>query len=208
MAAVPNRRERKREQTRRAMTIAALRLFRERGFEETTVEEIAAASDFHRATFFRIFESKEDVILGDIVERLEDMRATFRSEAPAADPWSIARRVLTDEATSFEDSGDELDPLRVALLTTDPALQPRFTAMTLAWERTVAELFARSAGVDIDTDVVSQVLATAMIGVVRTAMLTAPISGKGTRELLDEGFDVLEAGGLARVGLTHRPPSV
>ncbi|MDX8152979.1 TetR/AcrR family transcriptional regulator [Patulibacter brassicae] len=206
MAAAPNRRERKREQTRRALTLAALRLFREQGFEATTVEEIAAASDFHRATFFRVFESKEDVLLGDIVERLEDMRATFRAASPAEDPWAIARRVLTAEATSFEDSDDELDPLRVRLLTTDPVLQPRFTAMTLAWERAVAELFAASAGVDPDTDVTSQVLATAMIGVVRTAMLTASPSGKSARQILEEGFDLLEAGELARGGLTRRSP--
>jgi AcrR family transcriptional regulator len=44
------RRERKKAQTRRALTKAALDLFLERGFDATTIEDIAEAADFHRAT--------------------------------------------------------------------------------------------------------------------------------------------------------------
>jgi len=200
------RRERKRLDTRRRLTRAALNLFIERGFDATTVDDIAEAADFHRATFFRVFDSKEDVLLGDIIERLEDLRAVLGSAVPAEDPWPIVRRILTAEATDMEGGDDELDPLRVTLLTQDPALQPRFTAMTLDWERAVAEFLAQCRGADPATDITSRVISTAMIGVVRTAMLAAPVTDRGVRDLLDEGFDLLEAGGLAAQVRTESGP--
>jgi len=55
-------RERKRQQTRERLTRAAMALFLERGFEATTLDDIAAAADISRRSFFHYFESKEDVV--------------------------------------------------------------------------------------------------------------------------------------------------
>src|SRR5262245_49262797 len=94
------RRERKKEQTRRALTRAALTLFLERGFDATTVDDIADAADYHRATFFRIFQSKEDVALGDINDRFKAAQTALGAALPTHEPWAVARRVLTEQATS------------------------------------------------------------------------------------------------------------
>jgi AcrR family transcriptional regulator len=58
-------RERKKLKTKAAIQKAALRLFKRQGYEETTVEQIAAAADISESTFFNYFPSKEDVVIYD-----------------------------------------------------------------------------------------------------------------------------------------------
>jgi AcrR family transcriptional regulator len=204
------RRERKKAQTRRALTKAALDLFLERGFDATTVEDIAEAADFHRATFHRIFASKEDVAMGGILELFALARERFRGGLPVDDPWSVARAILTDTMTGFEDSDDELEAAHLRVWTTDPALQARFTAMMLDWENEIARFFAGAWGLDPDTDIRCYAIATAMIGVARSALLMQRPSTVSVRDTLEAGFDYLEAAGFGKRATSdaHKTPAV
>jgi len=70
-------RERKKARTRASLREHALRLFREQGYQRTTVEQIAAAAEVSPSTFFRYFPTKEDLVLQDdmdtrLVEAFED----------------------------------------------------------------------------------------------------------------------------------------
>src|SRR5918994_275367 len=58
-------RERKKQRTRQALRQAAVRLFLERGFEATTIADIAAAAEVAPRTFFSYYPTKEDVVLGE-----------------------------------------------------------------------------------------------------------------------------------------------
>lgn len=189
-----SRRERKREQTRLALIRSALTLFRKQGFEATTVEEIAEAADYHRATFFRVFGSKDDVALGDISERLEAARAALEENTHSEDPWKTACEIVAREGTKFVAGDPQLQASYVALWISDPGLQQRFTALMIEWERAVARFFATCWGVDPDHDIDCQVIGTAIIGVARSSMLVSQASEQSIPDLLAAGFDTLAKG--------------
>ena len=76
--AVHGRRERKKEETRRRITISALELFHEKGFEATTVDEITERADVAKGTFFNYFPRKESVLAAlseEWMERAEEHAA-------------------------------------------------------------------------------------------------------------------------------------
>ena len=65
MTTVAGLRERKKQKTKAAIQRAALRLFKRQGYEETTIEQIAAAAEISESTFFNYFREKEDVVIYD-----------------------------------------------------------------------------------------------------------------------------------------------
>src|ERR1700748_3060170 len=96
-------RERKKAKTRAAIRDHALRLFRENGYQRTTVEQIAAAAEVSPSTFFRYFPTKEDVVLQDdmdtrMVEALERQPASLS-------PLSAVRAAARDALASYTEDG-------------------------------------------------------------------------------------------------------
>lgn len=75
-------RERKKRRTRQAIVDAAVELFNERGYERTTVADIAAAADIAPRTFFAYFPSKEHVLFDDFDALLESMRERLDAREP------------------------------------------------------------------------------------------------------------------------------
>ncbi len=93
MQTPPDRRSRKRLATRRAISEVADRLFQERGFDNVTVDEIAAAADVGRMTVFNHFPRKEDMFFDRDEEGRETVRAALRQREDGISPVETLRRL-------------------------------------------------------------------------------------------------------------------
>src|SRR6201993_2202427 len=101
-------RERKKARTRAAIREHALRLFREQGYQRTTVEQIAAAGEVSPSTFFRYFPTKEELILQDDMDtRLGD---AFERQPAGPGPIAAVRAATREVIESYSEA--DLDVLR------------------------------------------------------------------------------------------------
>jgi AcrR family transcriptional regulator len=102
----PDRRSRKRQATRQGISDAATRLFIERGFDEVTVDEIAAAADVGRMTVFNHFPRKEDMFFDRDEEGREMLRQALRQRDPNTAPIEalrlLAHRLIAERSPIME----------------------------------------------------------------------------------------------------------
>lgn len=94
----PTLNERRAEFVRDAIWTAAVELFTEKGFDETTVEDIVEAAGTSRRTFFRHFESKRDLIAQPVVSYGDSLTAAIEASPAAATPAALLRGVVLDVA--------------------------------------------------------------------------------------------------------------
>ncbi|HEX9039808.1 MAG TPA: TetR/AcrR family transcriptional regulator [Trebonia sp.] len=116
---------------------AAIGLFNERGYEQTTVDDIAERAGLSRATFFRHYRSKEDVIFPDHDRLLGQVRDRLRSSS-----HSTALAAVSDAVRlvllHYLDEGD-LARRRYALTSTVPALRDREIVSVARYQRLFRE---------------------------------------------------------------------
>jgi mycofactocin system transcriptional regulator len=120
----------------------ALKLFFERGFNETTVDDIAAAAGIGRRTFFRYFSSKNDLPWGDFERLLEGMRV-FLASLPPTMPLMAAIREAVLEFNRLPDDEIPYHRRRMELLLHVPTLLAHSTLRYGDWDRTRAVLARR-----------------------------------------------------------------
>ncbi|NAZ86066.1 TetR/AcrR family transcriptional regulator [Kineococcus indalonis] len=144
----PTPRQRRQAATRRALAEHALRLFAERGYEATTVADIADAADVSTRTFFRHVPDKDEAMFAAD----EDVFALVVEAAAAAPPGTapLARLLhgVRALAGSAEQDG-EVKCARERVLEENPVLRARDLAQQLRWQQQ-AEAFLRRQGVAAD----------------------------------------------------------
>jgi len=135
-------REQKKRQTQRELQRAALDLVAARGFDHVTIDDIAAAADVSKTTFYRYFATKEDVLLGNRAEKLELLRIVLAAQPADAPPLEAVRAAVREVAQQYQHDRRQL--LALAKIT---RVTPSVAARTLEYDATsedlLREYFAR-----------------------------------------------------------------
>ncbi|MBP2708479.1 TetR family transcriptional regulator [Microbispora sp. RL4-1S] len=202
-------RERKKRRTRQSLIEASLRLFHEKGYDETTIAEIAAAVDVSTRTFFSYFTSKEDVVFFDHETRAGRALKVIADRRPAEPVADLLLR-LADETlrASILDSEltAELFPLRHRLVRSVPALRARGLHLLFDTQRRLAEALHQAYADEIDL-----VEAAAAVGAVAGAAHLATLISVDRDEPPDRAWEAgrravdITLHGLAALGRPAAP---
>jgi TetR/AcrR family transcriptional regulator, regulator of mycofactocin system len=136
--------------SRRELELVALRLFTARGFEETTIDQIAAGAGVSRRAFFRYFDSKPDVLWGAFDTEVATIRALL-DKAPDGLPVMAAVRHAVLAANHYQAADVPELRARMSLIGSVPALMASAAVHYDAWERAVSDFVARRAGQPADS---------------------------------------------------------
>lgn len=205
IAAPEGRRERKRRETRKRIVEAATKLFLERGYDATTMNDIADTADVSRRSLFDYFATKEDVLFANqedfIPALVEEMQ-----QRPKSEPWpilvehAVTRAVVaaaTPEAFAIE-----------ALVQQTPSLQMRQQHKHVRLEQAIAQALtersASSAGAQRATLLAAVVVAQFRIA---TATPASARLGQGVHKSVSQDFRKLwqSLRELGEAGLAARP---
>ncbi|MFI8202410.1 TetR family transcriptional regulator [Streptomyces sp. NPDC085937] len=200
----PGLRERKKQRTRDALVRAALELIATRGYDGTTVDDIAAAVDVSQRTFFRYFASKEEVAL--FVPRLAESRIADAVRARPRDeaPLEVLRRAVLDSWDAINEAVGRLVPVELHMrvyrvIESTPALLAAHLRRAAELEEELAGIIAEREGLDVDADPRPRILVAAFGGVIRVAERRWSAGNDLTPEALRD---------LMRICLDHVGPAL
>ncbi len=187
---VPTRRERKKSATHRSLLDAALDLFAEQGFAETTIEDIAARADVAPRTFFRYFPNKAAVLQPATDDYLERF-GSILDDAPVDDtPLATLQRAVRETLGEFhEDRERILLQKQISVEAHIDLGADEFARLWAAFEALIAQRF----DLDAETDPAPSLYTGIAIGIVSGAVRAwlADDARGDLRELVDVGFDAL-----------------
>jgi AcrR family transcriptional regulator len=184
--------ERKRELVRDELAQAAVNLLAFQEFEDTTVDQIVSEIGVSRRTFFRYFQSKEDVIV-HIVAGAGTQFCTELRARPASEPTAVAlRQALAPFIRLSIDN--RVKTLRIAkLIFNTPTILGRFLERLTQWQAGITEILAERSGLHPEADLRPTLAA----GVALTAFHNAlrrwadTDGGQALAELVDQAFAVV-----------------
>ncbi len=163
-------RERKKLKTRAAIQKEALRLFLEKGFEETTIEDIAAAVEISPSTFFNYFPSKEEVVFQDELDPL--ILDAFDAQPVEVNPIRRLRVAMSQVFSHLTPEQARMVRQRTRLFAQTPELRGAMLSQFAALVDQISELLASRTGRQ-PHDFALRNMAGAVLGVLMSSMLEA-----------------------------------
>lgn len=192
----PGLRERKKRQTREKIARVGLELFAERGYDETTLADIADAADVSPRTIFAYYESKEDILLCEEDAFIDRLKQMLEERPPGTTTIDTIREFLA----SIEPP-DEQAVLRKKVMSGTPALEMRLRARHSQLEPMLVKSIARDlgAGPDDTRPLLIAASMTAAFMSVRDRLFEAdaggePISHEQSFAILDQVLEFTRAG--------------
>jgi mycofactocin system transcriptional regulator len=188
---------RRRSTTQDHITDVALELFAARGFDEVSVDDVAAAAGISRRTLFRYYASKNAIPWGDFDAHLAHMRDLLADVAPDV-PIGDALRTALLAFNSFDPTETQRHRQRMRIILETHALQAYSMTMYAGWRAVVADFVAHRLGTKA-SDLVPQTVAWTMLGVALSAYEhwladeTVPLA-----QALGDAFDTVSGGLMAR----------
>ena len=171
-------RERKKVRTRSAIQHHALRLFREQGYDETTVSQIAEAAEVSESTFFRYFASKEATVLEDDFDAA--LFELLRAQPADLNPIQAMRRALRGAFADISPEEVEDAFSRATLILSHPELKGAIMTQLVDSIDQLAVVFGERLGRPAD-DIAVRAQAGAVVGALMAVTMTSSLE-------LDAGF--------------------
>ncbi|WP_133907407.1 TetR/AcrR family transcriptional regulator [Actinophytocola oryzae] len=162
-------RDRKRARTRQALVEAATDLFQRKGYDETTIADIAAAAEIGTRTFFSYFATKEELLFPESDARVAATLDAIANKAPDEGPIAVLLRALTTASEASDDMVSPLAALRTRLIGTVPSVRGRALQMQLDAQREIAGHLAEAFPEQLD-EVSAAALTGAFVGALTGAL--------------------------------------
>ncbi|GAA2845809.1 hypothetical protein GCM10010517_02330 [Streptosporangium fragile] len=193
MSEVLGLRERKKLRTRHALIAAALQLFLEKGYEETTVSEIATAADVSTRTFFSYFASKEDVVFHNSREGLDRGLEVIAGRRPGERAIDLLGRAVTASFATLaadDEFRHEMAPINHLVMTV-PSLRARGLLLLFDSQQELAEALHRACPDEL-TLVEASAAVGAVIGGAKLAAFVSLNGGASPDEILEASRQATE----------------
>lgn len=176
----------------------ALDLFLDRGFDQTTVEDICSAAGISRSTFFRYFPSKEDVFAGETSSAVDEILDGLLQRPDDEAPWTALRHSMGPLVEYYASRSERAFRL-AALAVATPALATVQRDKQAKFHALITPELARRLGADLDdpTDPRPRALIAGALGCLDAAV-AAWIAGNGKQQLgqlLDRAMDAINQPG-------------
>ena len=167
-------RERKRQQTRQALISAAMRLFADKGYDQTTVAEIAAAADVSTKTFFNHFASKDEVLFPHLSGRIDAAVAIIEQRAPGENVADVLVRALEHMLASAvrDELAAGLAATRLPWVLSVPAVQAATLRRYFLAETRLAQALHRAYPQTLDEPAAAAAIGSLMGAVLAAALIS------------------------------------
>lgn len=185
-------RARVRRRTRAEVAQVAFDLFAERGFEVTTADEVAEAAGISRASFFRLFSSKEEAVFVALEVTGAVIAAALAARPAREDPWTALRSAFTGATDQYLDDPEQA-LARARLIQDNPSLRARLIDLQNSWGREIREPLAERLGEPADSLAVEAVVRAALAAFDVAATRWGESGGGDLIALIDASFESVAA---------------